>query len=210
MKKFILPLLVLLFVGSLFAVESDPSEVVGYVKYDLVAGLNLVALPLNNNYATTTDLSDAYPTITSIQKWTGNSWYAVNFDPDFGWDDEFALDNTSVLFVAAEGAVSMYSLGPVPASIPQFDLAVGLNTIFLPLNKSAITNTELLGMEIPEISSIQKWSGDSWYAVNYDPDFGWDDQFDLSIGFPIFVGLDSATAPWPSSGTRSGVIRTSK
>jgi hypothetical protein len=32
MKRFILPLLILLFVGSLFAVESAPSEVVGYFK----------------------------------------------------------------------------------------------------------------------------------------------------------------------------------
>lgn len=38
MKRFILPLLILLFVGSLFAVESAPSEVVGYFKIDVPVG----------------------------------------------------------------------------------------------------------------------------------------------------------------------------
>lgn len=199
MKKLILPLLLILGITMLVAVESAPSEVVGYVKYACSPGLNLIAMPLNNTYLTTEDLGNAYPAITSIQKWTGTGWYAVNYDPAWGWDDQFPLDDTSVLFVALESSADIFSLGPVQEPLPQFTFAVGLNTIYLPLNQSDITNTELLGTELPSISSIQKWTGDSWYAVNYDPAWGWDDQFDLSIGMPMFVAVDSATDPWPAA-----------
>jgi hypothetical protein len=61
MKRFILPLMILLFVGSLLAVESAPSEVVGYVKYDCVAGLNLVALPMSQGYTLSSEVGDTYP-----------------------------------------------------------------------------------------------------------------------------------------------------
>jgi len=210
MKKFILPLLVLLFVGSLFAVESAPSDVVGYVKYDCSPGLNLVALPLNADYDWATMLGVDYPEIVSIQRWTGNSWYAVNYDPDWGWDDDFAIDNTSVLFIQTSSSMSMYSLGEVPSVTPQFNLVSGLNTMYLPLNKASITNTEELGVEIPEITSIQKWTGNSWYAVNYDEDWGWDDLYALSIGMPMFVFIDGTVGQWPSSRALSNPLRSSK
>jgi len=197
----------------LAAVESDPSDVVGYLKYTCTPGLNLIATPLNSSYANTTELGLDYPTITSIQKWTGTGWYAVNYDPDWGWDDQFDIDDSSVLFIAVENATDVYSLGAVQDPLPQFTFSIGLNTIYLPLNKAYITDTTLLGTELPAISSIQKWTGDSWYAVNYDPDWGWDDQFDLAIGMPVFVAVDSATDPWPASpapGRAANVLGTSK
>jgi hypothetical protein len=46
MKRFILPLMLLLFVGSLFAVESAPSEVVGYFKLNISEGAyQAISLP---------------------------------------------------------------------------------------------------------------------------------------------------------------------
>jgi len=202
MKKLILPLLLLLGISMLLAVESAPSDVVGYVKYQCTPGLNFVALPLNSQYATTTDLGLAYPQITSIQVWNGTYWEGVNYDPDWGWDGELTLTNTSVLFIAVETNVDMYSLGEVPAPLPQFNFSVGLNTIYLPLNKASITDTDALGIELPSVSSVQNWTGTNWTGVNYDPDWGWDGTMSLSIGMPIFVAVDSPTAPWPTMSGR--------
>ena len=212
MKKLVLPLLLLLGISMLLAqAVSEPSEVVGYVKYECAPGLNFIALPLNNEFATTEELGAAYPEITSIQKWTGDSWYSVNYDIDWGWDGSFDLDDSSVLFVGLENPVNIYSLGSVQSTLPQFDFTVGLNPIYLPLSKSSITDTELLGQELPAITSIQKWTGDSWYSVNYDIDWGWDGAFDLSIGMPIFISLDSPVDPWPTNETKQQIIlRSSK
>ncbi len=46
MKKLLLPLLLILAIGMLAAVESVPSNVVGYVRYDMVVGNNMVAIPM--------------------------------------------------------------------------------------------------------------------------------------------------------------------
>ena len=208
MKKLILPLLLLVAIGMLAAVESDPSAVVGYIKYPCITGLNFIGEPLNDSYATTTELGTDYPTITSIQKWTGTSWLAVTYDPDWGWDDEFALDNLSVLFVYSTAATNVYTLGPVPDPLPQFSFTPGLNTMYVPLNKSALTNTELLATDIADVTSIQKWTGTSWLAVTYDPDWGWDDVFDVTIGMPLFI-YKTAAGTYPS-GAKALIMSNSK
>lgn len=82
MKKFILPLMLLLFVGSMFAVESDPSEVVGYVKYDLLAGNNTLALPMNQSYAMASEVGVAIDATAVMyfdaasQEWVSSKWKA--------------------------------------------------------------------------------------------------------------------------------------
>ena len=60
MKKILLPLLLILAVGMLAAVESEPSEVVGYVKYDCLVGLNLVAMPMDDGLTLTSEVGAIY------------------------------------------------------------------------------------------------------------------------------------------------------
>jgi len=96
MKRFILPLLLLLAVGLLIAAESEPSEVVGYVKYDCVAGLNLVALPIEQGFTLSSEVGDTYPgQIDQISRWDADLqfWESAVFY-DFGdgtgiWDPDF-------------------------------------------------------------------------------------------------------------------------
>jgi len=212
MKKFILPLLVLLFVGSLFAVESDPSEVVGYVKYDCVAGLNLVALPMEQGYAWASDLGAAYPGMMDVINYWDNqtqSWVAAN-DLGFMWDGDFELTNGSVLWVNAVDSFSIYSMGDLPETAPSYDLVVGLNSLMVPLNRSDLATAETLGNEIGLLDVINYWDNQtqSWVAAN-NLGFMWDGDFPVSIGFPLWVNSFDAGS-WPTARSSATQLRTSK
>ena len=68
MKKLILPLLLLVAFGMLAAVESDPSAIVGYVKYPCVAGYNTIALAMEQGYTMASEVGDAIPA-TTVGTW---------------------------------------------------------------------------------------------------------------------------------------------
>jgi len=209
MKKFILPLLVLLFVGSLFAVDSDPSEVVGYVKYDCVAGLNLVALPMEQGYMLASEVGDSYAgALDQISTWNAADqvWENAVFY-DFGdgtglWDPDFTVAAGSVLMISAVQPVSFYSIGNMPATNAQYNLVAGLNTVMVPLNKSEFALASELGDNITNVDGLSSWNANDqlWEnAVFYDFGDGtglWDPDFAVSIGMPVMA---SAINPitWP-------------
>jgi len=93
MKKLILPLLLLVAFGMLAAVESDPSNVVGYVKYPCVFGDNFVAMPMVDGATIVSEFALPYngsDDINTVQLWdpVGQGWAACTnyggnfFDPD--------------------------------------------------------------------------------------------------------------------------------
>lgn len=88
MKKFILPLLVLLFVGSLFAVESAPSEVVGYFKKDIPAGgWGTLALPFGFDLLGINDvLAPQFGEEDFLLEI--NSGFSAAYYDGYGWDGE--------------------------------------------------------------------------------------------------------------------------
>ena len=215
MKKFILPLLVLLFVGSLFAVESDPSEVVGYVKYDCVAGLNFVALPMDDGLTTTAEVGNVYNAdndkIDVIYMWDIDlqDWYAsTNYGGGF-WDPELPVSSGSVLFFNTTEAFSFYSIGPMPASPAQYSIVAGLNTAMIPLNRSDLTLTSEVGASIGTgedvdviylwDSSLQDWSA----ATNYGGGF-WDPELSVTIASPMFFN-SVAPSSWPSRSSNNAL-----
>ncbi|MCB5268680.1 MAG: hypothetical protein LHW43_01085, partial [Candidatus Cloacimonetes bacterium] len=204
MKRFILPLLVLLFVGSLFAVESAPSEVVGYVKYDCVAGLNLVALPMDQGYAMASELGAAYAGLTdAISYWdaTNQRWYSAVYYADFEmWDPDFSVAPGSVLMINALSPYTMYSIGDLPATNAQYTLVAGLNTLMVPLNESDLTLASELGSDIGVTDAISYWDAtlQRWYSAVYYADFEmWDPDFSVGIGMPVMANSLSGTT-WPS------------
>jgi len=204
MKKVILPLLLILAVGILAAVESAPSAVVGYVKYDCVAGNNFIALPMSQGYATTADLGVTFGLdVNTVNIWNpaAQSWDAsINYDGF--WDPELPVDVGSVLFIAATNPFTFYSLGDLPASPSSYDVIAGNNTVMIPLNRSDLSTTALAGATMGDgltVNTINLWnsSAQSWDAsINYDG--FWDPEFDLTIGTPLFISSGSAFT-WPSA-----------
>jgi len=200
MKKLILPLLLLVAFGMLAAVESAPSEVVGYVKYDCVAGLNMVAVAMDQGYAWASDLGNDYVGLTdaisyfdpTLQDWT------TAVDLGGFWDGDFEIGNGSALLMYAYSPFSYYSIGEMYAPAT-FNLIAGLNGVMIPLNRSDIAWAGEAGTEMGSDavsffdSSIQDWST----AV----DLGgfWDGDFEVSIGSPFLAYVYGPTT-WPTRG----------
>ncbi len=203
MKKFILPLLVLLFVGSLYAVESAPSEVVGYVKYDLVAGNNTIALPMDQPYNLASELGDEIgASAVAYFNSASQEWNSIVEFPWGGWSGDFSISNGQALLLTTGTAGTFYSLGAMPETIPSYNLVAGNNMIMLPLNKSDLILASLIGADIAASAvAIFNSSTQVWESANSTP-FGWTGDFDTAIGDPLWISTDAA-GTWPAPATRA-------
>lgn len=207
MKKFILPLLLLLAIGMLAAVESDPSAVVGYVKYDCVIGDNAVAMPMVQTFTTTTEFGAQYPgdEINTISIWNAESQYwesSVNYGGGF-WDPELPVGTGVVLFFNTTADLTYYSIGDLPETNAQYNFVIGDNAVMVPLDRSDLTTTALAGATMGDgetVNTISLWNpaGQYWESsVNYGGGF-WDPELNTSIGTPMF--LNSGTEEvWPAA-----------
>ena len=217
MKKIILPLLLILTVGMLAAVESAPSAVVGYVKYDCVVGLNMIALPMDQAYTTSSEFGAAYPGSmdginywdAASQSWVGSVYYPA---PDDIWDPELPIGPGTVYMVNATAPFSIYSIGNMPSANASYALLPGLNTLMIPLNKSSLSTSSLLGIDVGYLDGINYWDGpsQSWVGAVYypAPDDVWDPEFSTTIGFPLMVN-STGTGTWPT-GPRGSVLSNTK
>ncbi|MCB5252462.1 MAG: hypothetical protein WC944_10440 [Candidatus Cloacimonadaceae bacterium] len=206
MKKFILPLMLLLFVGSLFAVESDPSEVVGYVKYDLVAGNNTLALPMMQSYAMASEVGVAIGA-TAVMYFDAASqeWVGAAANPFGGWNNDFSVSNGQALWVNVDAAGTFYSIGDLPAANPSYALVAGNNMIMLPLNRSDLNLASLVGDDISATAVLNfDASSQEWVSAAANPFGGWNGDFATSIGNPLWINANAA-GTWPSraAGTMS-------
>jgi len=222
MKKLIIPLLFIFAIGILAAVESEPSAIVGYVKYPCVVGNNFVAMPMNDGHTLVSEVTASYNATqdvintvylwdTDIQLWSGYVNYGGNYfepDPEVG--------PGSVLFFNSYQAFDFYSIGAMPATNAQYNIVMGDNAIMVPLNKGELNCVSLLAMDMgpnDEIntvylwdSDIQLWSGCVNYSGNYfEPDP------EISIATPLFLN-SYANFIWPSGprSTNSSPVRSTK
>lgn len=197
MKKLILPLLLLVAFGMLAAVESAPSEVVGYVKYPCVTGLNLVALPMDQGYAMVSEFADDYMgNFDTLNYWdnTVQGWVAA-FDIGY-WEGDFPISEGSVIYLNALSNVDVYSIGDMPATNASYSLVSGLNTMMVPLNYGAMTMASDVATAIGTLDTMNYWDNavQGWVAA-FDIGY-WEGDFPVSIGFPMYVNSLSATT-WP-------------
>jgi len=205
MKKLILPLLLILGITMLVAVESAPSEVVGYVKYDCVVGNNLIAMPMVQAFTTTTEFGAQFgEDINTINIYDpiAQDWMAsINYGGGF-WDPELPVATGSVMLVNATSPVTYYSIGDLPAVNAQYSVIAGNNTVMIPLNRSDLASTALAGASMSDgetvntinvyDSAVQDWMA----SINYGGGF-WDPELTLSIGTPMLINSGSAF-DWPA------------
>jgi len=198
MKKLILPLLLLVAFGMLAAVESDPSNVVGYVKYPCVVGLNHIALPMDQNLTMASDWAADYPGLMdAMSYWDAatQSWISAL---DLGyWEGDFPVGPGSVMMLYALSNFPGYSIGDLPATNATYSMIAGLNDIMVPLNRSDITMAGTAGDEIGVLDAMNYWDNttQSWAsALNLGY---WEGDFPVTIAFPMQVyALSPAT--WPA------------
>ena len=206
MKKLIIPLLFIFAIGILAAVESEPSEVVGYVKYPCVAGLNHIALPMDQGLTMASDFAALYPDmLDAMSYWdaTSQSWIsALNLGY---WEGDFTVQPGSVMMIASLANFTAYSIGNMPATNATYNLLVGLNDIMIPLNRSDITMAGQVGDEIQVVDAMSYWDNttQSWVsALNLGY---WEGDFPVHIGFPIQLAALSQTT-WPSRAISAPVM----
>lgn len=220
MKKLLFVLLVLLAFGLLTAVESDPSATVGYVKYPSVAGLNFAAMPMNDGMTLVSTVGmymGPLDQIDTINLWNpGQYWEGcTNYGGGF-WDPDLPVGPGTVLYYSSSYAFDYYSIGAMPAVNAQYSIVPGLNTIMLPLNKSALSTVSLVGMDISpldEIDTINLWNAGQYWegCTNYGGGF-WDPDPAVTIGTPMYIS-SAATITWPAGPrgeTRTSAPTTSK
>lgn len=203
MKKLLIALFLLLTVAA-FAIESAPSAVVGYVKYDCITtdtgNLNFIALPMNSGYTYASDLANAFPSkMDAISMWdsASQSWVQAS---DLGgfWDGDFEIAPGAPLMIYCLENFSLYSMGSVPSSDPQYPIVVGLNSLMIPLTQQ-LSYASDLGLSLGTVDAISTWdaSSQSWVQAS---DLGgfWDGDFDITVGKPLMVYSFSETS-WPSA-----------
>jgi len=205
MKRLLFVLLLVVSIGLMTAVESDPSDTVGYVKYGCLTGLNFVALPMDQaGYTLASEVGDSYPgMVDAISYWdaTTQSWVTAQYYPDFlFWDPDFAVASGSVMMINALSNFSFFSIGDMPAANAQYSLLGGLNAIMLPLNKSALNLASMVGDDVGTLDAVSYWDAttQSWVTAQYYPDFlFWDPDFSVTIGMALMVNSSGATT-WPA------------
>lgn len=205
MKKLLFVLLVLLAFGLLTAVESDPSATVGYVKYPSVVGLNFAAMPMDDGMTWTSEVGTymgPLDEIDTINLWSPAQYWdaSINYGGGF-WDPDLPVGPGSVMLYSSSYVFDYYSIGAMPAANAQYSIIPGLNTIMLPLNKSSLSYTSFVGVDIgpsDEIDTINLWNQAQYWdaSINYGGGF-WDPDLPVTIGTPMLIS-SSATITWPA------------
>jgi len=209
MKKLNLCILALfLFSAFLFGVESDPSEIVGYVAYDCVTTAtgseNFIALPMDTGYDMASELGNAYPgQIIAISNWVPatQSWSSAFFSGGT-WFDDYALEPGNAYMISITEAITFYSVGPMVDPII-YNLVTGTtgndNFIMVPLDRSDLDMASELGDDIGVVNAVSTWVAgtQSWSAAFFSGGT-WFDDYGIEIARPLMVGITEAIS-WPSS-----------
>jgi len=213
MRKIIVFTILILFMGYLFALESAPSEVVGFVKYDCVTttgtNLNLVTLSMDAGYANASDLGNAIGNTicNTVSKWdvAGQGWIQASYVPPMGWGGDFALDPGYAYMINVTSNVDVYIDGGLITQ-PQYNLSTttgtNLNLIMIPMDRSDLSMASNLGDDIGNTicNTVSKWEalGQGWIQASYVPPMGWGGDFAISIADPLMINVTS-NVTWPTS-----------
>jgi len=181
MKKLILPLLLLVAIGMLAAVESDPSAVVGYFKKTLDdGGVQGIALPFD--YA---DLS-----VNSVMTGTGyldndamfniNTGFSCLYYAGFGWDGDLAvspLEYGQGYYLArypGNGALTYYLLGTVDPNPHSIEILGNGQVTGFGINQAAavVLDDNLFGTA--EVGDDAIYEVDLGLSATYYDGYGWD------------------------------------
>jgi len=214
MKKLILPLLLLLGISMLLAVESAPSDVVGYFKKNIGDGaFQAIALPFAY-----TDLSvgavmgDQFGENDAVQDI--NTGSSTNYFSGFGWFGglEFMQYGAGYFVNRASGnlATDYYLLGKVdPQALTVTIAGTGAYTGF-GLNEAApVTLTDaLFGTNETDGDNIQEI--DTGASTAYFDGFGWFGGLESFAPTYAYFYSTAATAPgftWNYTPTRGSIVQ---
>jgi len=213
MKKLIVIIAILFLATTAFATESDPSETVGFVKYECITtggtDLNALSLPLDAGYTMASELGDDIGVCDVVSKWDNaeQAWISASYS--FGsWQGDFELESGYPYMINVTGGVDVYIAGGLPED-PVFDLITttgkNLNFLMVPLSISDLAMASDLGDDIGVCDVVSDWNNveQGWISASYS--FGsWQGDYPIDIAKPLMVGVtEDTTWPTPESSVKN-------
>jgi len=201
MKKLLILGMMVLFLSSLIAVESEPSDVVGFMKYDLNTGRNFIALPMNSGYATSVDVagdisgSDQMSYFDEITQ----SWVTSGKNMFGNWVTPFNVDGGMAIMARTTVASSFYSAGSMFDPEPNYSIVVGRNSIMVPFSKATLTTSSTLADDIGGIDQMSYFDSttQAWVTSGKNMFGNWVTPFDVNVGMAVMARSISTTS-WPT------------
>jgi hypothetical protein len=187
-------------VAAIFATavqaQEVTSNVVGYVKVDLVGGVNsLLSTPFNQVDGSANTVSnvigDQLPAGSSVFTWDGGAYVPATNLPVVGWQpSDLSLARGVGFFVATDGDASLLLLGEVPEDDTTLNLAAGNTLTGNPVPVDMTLSTSGLA-GAPAGSSLFFWDGAGYVPATNLPVVGWQPDAALPPGEGFFVALDA-------------------
>ncbi|MFA7058000.1 MAG: hypothetical protein WC155_10665 [Candidatus Cloacimonadales bacterium] len=206
MKKLLILALLIASVTFVFATESNFSDVVGYVKYELVANdYNMIALPMDTGITTTAELAAAIsPAVTDILVWDNET---------HGWkqylssmpEGIFNIETGDALLIYLGGTtnVDFYCAGTLPEQANYDLIANDYHSIMLPLNQSEITTTAEFAAAIGEgVTDILTWDNETHGWKQYLSSMP-EGVFDINIGDGFLIYSNESYDGWNAPADRT-------
>jgi hypothetical protein len=201
MKKTMLAFLLIASIVMLSALESDPSDVVGFVKYECLTGNNLIALPMDAGYTMSNEVGNAITGANQIAYWdnTAQGWVTSNKGFGTTWSNAFAVTGGMPLMVRTTGDTEFYVAGNMFDPEPNYTLLVGNNTIMVPLSRTDLTMSNLVGNDISNANQMSYWDNVAQGWVTSNKGFGttWSNAFATDIAMPLMTRV-TAGSTWPA------------
>jgi hypothetical protein len=201
MKKTMLAFLLIASIVMLSALESDPSDVVGFVKYGMLTGLNLVALPMNAGFTTSAQVGNAITNANQMSKWDNVSqiWVSSAKNMFGNWVSPFAVTGGMPLMARTTSASDFYVAGSMYTPEPNYNILTGLNLVMVPLSKTTLTTSALVGNDMVSVNQMSKWDNVSqiWISSAKNMFGNWVSPFATQIGMPLMARATAAFT-WPT------------
>jgi hypothetical protein len=130
-------------------------------------------------------------------------WTIANKTMFGTWTNNYAISVGQPLLVGVASASTFYSIGDLPETEPVYSLVNGNNTVMVPLSKSDLTTSALVGANIPGAGSVGFFnSATQLWTISNKTMFGtWTNTFATAIGDPLLIGTNTA-GTWPAVETR--------
>jgi hypothetical protein len=209
MKKMIVSLMLIISMFA-FAAESAPSATVGYVKYSNVLNatttdFNQIALPMLNTWTMSNLIDPASAYFSTISKWNATTQAYATSNYSLGsWKSTFAIAPGDPLMVNAKQTADLVvsgSLTTVQYNLINNAALTDFNHMMLPLSKTALSTTALLGADIGSgtyVSTISKWNNVTQaYATSNWSLGSWKSVYNTYIGDPLLLNITAAKT-WPT------------
>jgi hypothetical protein len=171
---------------------------------------NFIALPLDSSDSfsyTASGLAGYVPGTKQVSKWDASTQGYTSYTPGGPPPTDFNLEIGGAYFLLldnnADNVVSF--VGDVPAHgsvsfslVKDTGSGCKYNTISIPLDQGSITKASELASSIGGVEQVSKGDAASQGVVSYSPGGPPPTDFDVYIGYPYFVCLNSsAPSNWP-------------